>query len=93
LTHSVLTSDAFGRNIWEEMAPHMALLDVVGYNYALSRYESDHIKYPDRIMVGTENNPPRAHENWQLVKKLPYADGVYPSDHHPIIVEFSIPVK
>jgi beta-galactosidase len=66
-----------GRNIWEEMAPHMALLDVVGYNYALARYESDHIKYPDRIMVGTETNPPRALENWQLVKKLPYVIGYF----------------
>jgi beta-galactosidase len=66
-----------GRNIWEEMAPHMALLDVVGYNYAFARYESDHIKYPNRIMVGTETNPPRALENWQLVKKLPYVIGYF----------------
>ena len=55
----------------------MALLDVVGYNYAFARYESDHIKYPNRIMVGTETNPPRALENWQLVKKLPYVIGYF----------------
>jgi beta-galactosidase len=68
---------ATGRNIWEEMAPHMALLDVVGYNYALARYEADHVKYPNRIMVGTETNPPKALENWQLVKKLPYVIGYF----------------
>jgi beta-galactosidase len=68
---------ASGRNIWEEMAPHMALLDVVGYNYALARYEPDHVKYPNRIMVGTETNPPKALENWQLVKKLPYVIGYF----------------
>jgi beta-galactosidase len=66
-----------GRNVWEEMAPHMALLDVVGYNYAFARYEPDHIKYPDRIIIGTETNPPRALENWRLVEKLPYVIGYF----------------
>ena len=68
---------ASGRNVWEEMAPHMALLDVVGYNYAFARYEPDHLKYPDRIMIGTETNPPRALENWDLVERLPWVIGYF----------------
>ena len=37
---------------WDSIPEHMALFDLIGYNYAYKRYESDHIKYPDRVMVG-----------------------------------------
>lgn len=30
-------------------------LDITGYNYTESRYISDHIKYPDRVIYGSEN--------------------------------------
>lgn len=66
-----------GRSRWDDFETHLELLDVVGYNYAFSRYESDHVKYPDRIMVGTETNPPFALENFQLVEKLPYVIGYF----------------
>jgi len=66
-----------GRSRWDDFETHLKLLDVVGYNYAYSRYESDHEKYPDRIMVGTETNPPFALENYELVKKLPYVIGYF----------------
>jgi len=66
-----------GRSRWDDFETHLELLDVVGYNYAYSRYESDHVKYPDRIMVGTETNPPFALENYQLVEKLPYVIGYF----------------
>jgi beta-galactosidase len=62
---------------WDEIPEHMGLLDVVGYNYMYTRYEQDHIKYPDRVMVGTETNPPLALENWKLVEKLPYVIGYF----------------
>jgi beta-galactosidase len=62
---------------WDEIPEHMDLLDVVGYNYMYSRYEEDHIKYPERVMVGTETNPPLALENWQLVEKHPYVIGYF----------------
>ena len=32
----------------------MVLFYLIGYNYAYKRYGEDHIKYPDRVMVGTE---------------------------------------
>jgi beta-galactosidase len=66
-----------GRSRWDDFETHLELLDVVGYNYAFSRYESDHVKYPERIMVGTETNPPFALENYQLVEKLPYVIGYF----------------
>jgi beta-galactosidase len=66
-----------GRSRWDDFETHLELLDVVGYNYAYSRYESDHVKYPNRIMVGTETNPPFALENYQLVEKLPYVIGYF----------------
>lgn len=66
-----------GRSRWDDFETHLELLDVVGYNYAFARYESDHKKYPNRIMVGTETNPPFALENYQLVEKLPYVIGYF----------------
>lgn len=32
-----------------------AALDIAGYNYTESRYETDHVKYPDRVIYGSEN--------------------------------------
>jgi beta-galactosidase len=66
-----------GRTRWDDFETHLELLDVVGYNYAYARYESDHEKYPERIMVGTETNPPFALENYELVKKHPYVIGYF----------------
>lgn len=62
---------------WDEIPEHMALFDLIGYNYAYKRYEEDHARYPDRVMVGTETNPPLALENYQMVKKLPYVIGYF----------------
>jgi len=62
---------------WDEIPEHMALFDLIGYNYAYKRYEEDHIKYPDRVMVGTETNPPLALENYEMVKKHPYVIGYF----------------
>jgi hypothetical protein len=52
-----------------------AMLDVGGYNYAWSRYVTDHEKYPNRIIVGTESFPIEAFENWQQVVQHPYVIG------------------
>ena len=62
---------------WDSIPEHFALLDLVGYNYALKRYESDHVKYPDRVMIGSETNPPLALENYEMVKKHPYVIGYF----------------
>ena len=64
-----------GKSGWDKQASHMALLDVVGYNYRFMDYEKDHVKYPNRIIVGTETMPPLSFENWQAVEDLPYVIG------------------
>jgi beta-galactosidase len=48
---------------------------VVGYNYMYTRYESDHEKYPERVMMATEFMPLYSLENWQMVEKHPYVIG------------------
>ncbi len=60
---------------WEDSAPAFALLDVHGYNYMWREYESDHEKYPGRIIIGTESLPMEAFENWQMAEKHPYVIG------------------
>lgn len=62
---------------WHDIQEHIALFDLIGYNYAYKRYEEDHARYPDRVMVGTETNPPLALENYEMVKKLPYVIGYF----------------
>jgi beta-galactosidase len=60
---------------WDTTAALFALLDVGGYNYLWKEYESDHAKYPERIMMGTESFPLEAFENWQQVEQHPYVIG------------------
>lgn len=60
---------------WEDTAPAFALLDVGGYNYQWRRYEPDHEKYPERMMIGTESVPKEAFDNWYMVEKHPYVLG------------------
>lgn len=60
---------------WDTTAAAYALLDVGGYNYQLKEYESDHEKYPQRVMMGTESFPLQAFENWQMVEQHPYVIG------------------
>ena len=50
-------------------------VDIVGYNYALGRYEPEGTEYPNRILVGSETNPPDLDKNWAAVEKLPYVIG------------------
>jgi len=64
-----------GQSTWEQRAPHLALLDVVGYNYAFDKYREHHNKYPQRIMYASEFMPPLSLQNWQAVEELPYVIG------------------
>ena len=60
---------------WENSAPYFEILDVAGYNYMKSAYESDHEKYPDRIMYASESYPNEPYEYWEAVEDLPYVIG------------------
>ncbi|HLG89559.1 MAG TPA: glycoside hydrolase family 2 TIM barrel-domain containing protein [Alphaproteobacteria bacterium] len=50
-------------------------LDVVGYNYKLDRYASDHARYPKRVMFGSESFPKEAFEVWSFAEAHPYMIG------------------
>lgn len=50
-------------------------LDIIGLNYASSRYEEDAAKYPDRMMVGSETMVADLPYNWERVKKYPQVVG------------------
>jgi beta-galactosidase len=60
---------------WDTTAPAFALQDVGSYNYMMKEYESDHLKHPERIMLGTESYPKDILTNWKLVEKHPYVIG------------------
>lgn len=46
-------------------------LDILGLNYASSRYDEDAKKYPNRLMVGSETMVADLPYNWERVKKYP----------------------
>ncbi len=50
-------------------------LDILGLNYASSRYDPDAARYPDRIMVGSETMAADLPYNWERVKKYPQLIG------------------
>ena len=61
---------------WAELSyKFIEPLDVVGYNYLLDRYEQDGVKYPERIICGTETFAKDAFEYWEAVERLPYVIG------------------
>jgi beta-galactosidase len=66
--------DHWGRK-WSTAAPVFTDLDVAGYNYLHTKYESDHAKFPDRIMVGTESYAAEAYAYWQGVEKNSWVIG------------------
>ena len=50
-------------------------VEVGGYNYGLQYYESDHEKFPERIMYGSESFPNAVAANWNTIEKHPYIIG------------------
>ncbi|MDT3316623.1 glycoside hydrolase family 2 TIM barrel-domain containing protein [Microbacterium sp. KSW4-11] len=52
-----------------------AVLDVVGFNYADSRYRQDAVDHPNRVIVGSETFPARIDVMWGLVEELPHVIG------------------
>ncbi len=50
-------------------------LDVAGYNYQEYRYKDDHIRYPERIIYGSENSI--AFKAWQEVAENRYVMGQF----------------
>lgn len=50
-------------------------IDVIGLNYASSRYEQDAINYSSRVMLGTETLVHDLPYNWAMCKKYPQVIG------------------
>lgn len=50
-------------------------VDLGGYNYGTQFYANDHEKYPERIIVGTENYPSAIGGTWNFVESHPYVIG------------------
>ncbi len=51
------------------------VLDVAGYNYQEQYYAEDHQKYPNRLMIGSENG--MSLEAWQAVEDNDYISGQF----------------
>jgi hypothetical protein len=52
-----------------------AVLDVVGFNYADSRYALDAELFPHRVIVGSESFPDRIASLWADVRRFPHVIG------------------
>ncbi len=68
----IMSKGKGAEKIVKDIAPS---LDIVGLNYASSRYDKDAKKYPDRLMLGTETMSADLPYNWERVKKLPQLIG------------------
>ena len=69
-------------NLSPDKDPYFSVLDVAGYNYAVSDdgtgknpYDEDHKRLPNRIMVGTESYALTAFGSWMNVLDRPYVIG------------------
>ncbi len=52
-----------------------APLDVAGYNYSPQRYQSDHVRDPKRIIVGTESFPMSSFDMWSQARNSSWVIG------------------
>lgn len=63
------------RYVTEMLEPICEDLDIAGYNYMGGRYETDAVRFPDRIIVGSETRPDTIAANWDRVQRLPNVIG------------------
>jgi hypothetical protein len=61
--------------VTESTEESASVLDVVGFNYAESRYELDRELFPNRVIVGSETFPSRIETMWELVERLDHVIG------------------
>jgi beta-galactosidase len=61
---------------WDRISdPAFEHLDIGGYNYLPHKYESDHARHPQRVMVCTESFPNDAFNCWAMVQQHPCVIG------------------
>ena len=62
--------------ILEEMIGEFAAAnDIAGYNYLTALHEEDHIRHPNRVVLGTETFPADIVHLWDIVKRNPHVLG------------------
>ena len=62
--------------LWEEYTEGFANgLDIVGYNYMENKYEQDHVMFPERVILGSENYPVEIGMHWPMIEKTPWIIG------------------
>jgi len=59
----------------EKSDPFLKNFNVVGYNYQEMNYQSDHQRFQQRIMYGSETYSDKAFDYWQYVENHPYIIG------------------
>ncbi len=60
---------------WDIYDPHAEVLDIVGYNYMMHKYDGDHARCPDRVIWQTESYPRDAYKCWFETTQRPYVIG------------------
>ncbi len=55
--------------------PYFNGLDIVGYNYMEWAYSNDHERFPDRLLLGSENFGNQIGIHWPMIEKTPYVIG------------------
>jgi len=59
----------------EKSDPYLKNFNIVGYNYQQMNYQSDHQRFPKRVMYGSETYSNKAFGYWRYVEKYPYIIG------------------
>jgi hypothetical protein len=69
------TTGALAGVVMSNETAYPSAIDVVGYNYTESRYDTDHEKYPQRIIYGSENRHDL--EAWKAVRDKEHIFGQF----------------
>ena len=91
ITEAIVFLPPYTKKPWEDYEPHLANLDVDGYNYFLEngsdyfvrdsitahRFETEHAKHPAKTFIVTEYTAASALENWEKTEQYPYLIGSF----------------
>ncbi len=78
MADGVQNADIGGKKdlLWEQYTEAFTNgLDIVGYNYLEGKYEQDHVMFPERVMLGSENYPKEIGMHWPMIEKTPWLIG------------------
>ena len=76
ITQAICTDWGNVSRNWNQLSDVAFLhLDIGGYNYEPGKYETDHARNPQRVMMATESFPKDFFDYWSQVEKHPYVIG------------------